>query len=91
VIEKQSETYAFGSGYELLLPIGRVGAQFFCRFASDCKKFDFSLTVPKSFNLKQKVAKVDSEIGDKSYSPIPASVKFHRQVLLCLFQAKGAS
>jgi hypothetical protein len=50
--------------------------QFYYRFASDCKKFDFSLTVPKGFNLKQKVAKVDSETGDKSYSPIPSSVKF---------------
>ncbi len=50
--------------------------QFYYRFASDCKKFDFSLAVPKGFNLKHKVAKVDSETGDKSYSPIPASVKF---------------
>ncbi len=50
--------------------------QFFYKFASDCRKFDFSLTVPKGFNLKQKVAKVDAETGDKSYSPIPATVNF---------------
>jgi hypothetical protein len=50
--------------------------QFYYKFASDCKKFDFLLTVPKGFGLKQKVAKVDSETGDKSYSPIPASVKY---------------
>jgi hypothetical protein len=50
--------------------------QFFYRFASDCKKFDFLLTAPKGFSLKQKVAKVDSETGDKTYSSVPASIKF---------------
>lgn len=50
--------------------------QFFYRFASDCKKFDFTVTVPKGLEVNQKVVKVDTETGDKTYAATPATVKF---------------
>ena len=46
------------------------------RLASDCKKLTFMLTAPKEMEIKQKVVKVDTEIGEKSYSSIPATVKY---------------
>jgi len=48
---------------------------FFYRFASDCKKFDYRLTIPKGIPLNQKVVKVDTETGDKTYASTPAAVK----------------
>lgn len=49
--------------------------QYFYRFASDCKKFSFNLTVPKELDVNQKVLKVDTESGEKTYAPTPAVVK----------------
>lgn len=48
---------------------------FYYRFASDCKKFDYRLTIPKGIPLNQKVVKVDTETGDKTYASTPALVK----------------
>jgi hypothetical protein len=45
------------------------------RFASDCKKFDFMLSIPKDLEISQKIVKVDLETGDKMYESSPASVK----------------
>ena len=47
---------------------------YYWRFASDCKKFEFTLTVPKGMEIRNKVAEVDSETGDKKYSMIPSTV-----------------
>ena len=49
---------------------------FFYRFASDCKKFDFSLKVPKELEVNQKVVKVDTESGEKILAATPATVKY---------------
>ncbi|MGH9993605.1 MAG: hypothetical protein ACREAZ_13420, partial [Nitrososphaera sp.] len=48
---------------------------FFYRFASDCKKFSYRLTIPKGIPINQKVVKVDTETGDKTYASTPAVVK----------------
>lgn len=48
---------------------------YFYRFASDCKKFSYLLTVPKGIPINQKVVKVDTETGDKTYASTPATVK----------------
>ncbi len=48
---------------------------FFYRFASDCKKFNYRLTIPKGIPINQKVVKVDTETGDKTYASTPAVVK----------------
>lgn len=48
---------------------------YFYRFASDSKKFNFALTVPKELDVNQKVVKVDTETGEKTYATIPAIVK----------------
>ncbi|MEM2140969.1 hypothetical protein [Nitrososphaera sp.] len=50
--------------------------QFTYRFASDCKKFAFLLTVPKGLEVHQKVVKVDTESGEKILAPTPATVRF---------------
>jgi hypothetical protein len=50
--------------------------QYGYRFASDCKKFSIRITIPKGVQLKQKVVKVDTETGDKTYAPTPAAVKY---------------
>lgn len=50
--------------------------KYFYRFAADCKKFNFLLTVPKGIEVNQKVVKVDSEIGEKTYASTPATVKY---------------
>lgn len=50
--------------------------QFFYRFASDCKKFTYMLTVPKNLEVNQKVVKVETETGEKTYAPTPAMVKY---------------
>jgi hypothetical protein len=49
---------------------------YFYRLASKCKKFSYSLTVPKSLQINQKVVKVDVETGVKRYAKIHASVKY---------------
>lgn len=49
---------------------------YFYRLASNCKKFTYSLSVPKSLQINQKVVKVDVETGEKRYAKIPASVKY---------------
>lgn len=49
---------------------------YFYRLASNCKKFSYSLTVPKALQINQKVVKVDVETGEKRYAKIPASVKY---------------
>lgn len=46
------------------------------RFASDCKKFSIRITVPKGIEVRQKVVKVDTETGEKTYAPTPAIVKY---------------
>ncbi len=46
------------------------------RFASDCKKFAIRILVPKEIQVKQKVVKVDTETGEKTYAPTPAVVKY---------------
>lgn len=48
---------------------------FFYRFASDCKKFSYQLSMPKGIPINQKVVKVDTETGDKTYASTPAVVK----------------
>lgn len=50
--------------------------QFYYRFASDCKRFTYLLTAPKGMDINQKIAKVDSETGDKMYAATPAAVKY---------------
>ncbi len=49
---------------------------FFYKFASDCKKFDFSLKVPKGIEVNQKVVRVDTESGEKLLASVPATVKY---------------
>lgn len=49
---------------------------FFYKFASDCKKFDFSLKVPKGLEVNQKVVQVDTESGEKLLAQTPAAVKY---------------
>ncbi len=49
---------------------------YFYRCASNCKKFSYSLTVPKSLQINQKVVYVDVESGEKRYAKIPATVKY---------------
>jgi hypothetical protein len=49
---------------------------FFYRFASDCKKFRFLLTVPKGMPISQKVARVSPETGDITYASTPAIVRY---------------
>jgi len=46
------------------------------RFASDCKKFSFMLTVPRDIEVNQKVVRVDTETGEKVFSSTPATVKY---------------
>jgi hypothetical protein len=46
------------------------------RLASDCKKLNYHLVVPKQLEISQKVAVIDPETGDKNYSSVPASVKY---------------
>lgn len=50
--------------------------QYSYRFASDCKKFNYLLTVPKGLEVNQKVVKVDTESGEKFHSAIPPVVKY---------------
>lgn len=49
---------------------------FLYRFASDCKKFRFQLTAPRDLVVKQRVAKISPETGDKTYASTPATVKY---------------
>jgi len=49
---------------------------YFYRCASNCKKFTYSLTVPRSLQINQKVVYVDVESGEKRYAKIPAQVKY---------------
>lgn len=46
------------------------------RFASDCKRFSIRILVPKGVETRQKVVKVDTETGEKTYAPTPANVKY---------------
>ena len=50
--------------------------QFEYFFASDCKKFNFTLTTPKELEVNQKVVYVDKNSGEKAYASTPASVKY---------------
>ena len=50
--------------------------QYGYRFASDCKKFAIRISVPKGVPVRQKVIRVDTETGDKSYASTPAAVKY---------------
>jgi hypothetical protein len=50
--------------------------QYGYRFASDCKKFAIRISIPKGLQIRQKVVKVDTETGDKTYAPTPAAVKY---------------
>lgn len=47
------------------------------RFAANCKRFTYLLSVPKEVEVNQKVVDVDTFSGEKSYNPIPAVVKYH--------------
>lgn len=49
---------------------------FFYKFAADCKKFDFSVKVPRELEVNQKVVRVDTESGEKILAPTPAAVKY---------------
>lgn len=49
--------------------------KYYYRFASDCKKFDFHLKVPKGPDINQKVVKIE-ETGDMQYAKTPAIVKY---------------
>jgi hypothetical protein len=46
------------------------------RFASDCKSFAIQITVPNTTQVKQKVVRVDTESGEKSYASTPANVEY---------------
>ena len=45
------------------------------RFASDCKKFNFMLTVPRKMEINQKIVRVE-ETGDKFLARNSPSVKY---------------
>jgi hypothetical protein len=50
--------------------------QFFYRFASDCKRVNYLLMVPKGVEVNQKVVKVDTETGEKMHAGTPPIVKY---------------
>jgi len=48
---------------------------YFYRFASNCKKFRYSCTVPKGLEIKNRILKVETETGYKIHATPPATVK----------------
>jgi hypothetical protein len=60
---------------------------YFYRCASNCKKFTYSLSVPRSLQINQKVVFVDVESGEKRYAKIPAQVKYLEDTVQIDWQA----
>lgn len=49
---------------------------FFYRFATNCKKFKYTLYVPPKLQINQKIITVDVETGEKRYATKPAKVNY---------------
>jgi len=62
---------------------------FFYRFATDCKRFDFSLEVPAGFEVHQKVLKVDTESGEKYLTSTFPIVKYHDDKTVITWSGKN--
>jgi hypothetical protein len=50
--------------------------QYHYRFAANCKKFHYHITVPNEVEVNQKVVDVDTYSGENRYNSIPAAVKY---------------
>ena len=49
---------------------------FFYRFASDCKQFNYTCFIPKEVDAKNRILKVDTETGLKIHATPPPSIKY---------------
>lgn len=49
---------------------------YFYKFASNCKEFNYRCTIPKGMELKTRIIKVDTETGYKIHATPPPSVKY---------------
>jgi hypothetical protein len=50
--------------------------QYSYTFASDCKRLNYILTIPRDLEIHQKVVKIDTHTGEKVLAEIPAIVKY---------------
>jgi class 3 adenylate cyclase len=58
-------------------------------FASDCKKFDYLLKVPKGMEINQKVVKINKMSGDMILASTPAAVQYLPDKTLVTWSAKN--
>jgi hypothetical protein len=49
---------------------------YFYKFASNCKEFNYKCTIPKGMELKTRIIKVDTETGYKILATPPPSIKY---------------
>jgi len=52
--------------------------KYFYRVASYCKKFSYSMTIPKDIEVKPRILKVDPATGFKDFASLPANIKYFR-------------
>jgi hypothetical protein len=56
--------------------LGEPDRHYFYRFATNCKKFKYTLYVPPKLQMNPKVVTVDVESGEKRYATKPATVNY---------------
>lgn len=60
---------------------------FFYRLATNCKKFSYKLTIPKSISLKNRVLQVNPEMNQKWHVSTPAKISYGKNNVVVTWQS----
>jgi len=62
---------------------------FFYKLATDCKKFSYKCTIPKEIQVKNRVLKVDTEMGYKWHASPPPEIKYLKDKTVITWEGKN--
>lgn len=62
---------------------------FFYKLATNCKKFSYKFTIPKGIDIKNRVLKVDTEMGYKWYADPPSDIRFGQKNTIITWTGKN--
>jgi hypothetical protein len=62
---------------------------FFYKVPTDCKQFTYKFTIPKGIDIRNRVLKVDAELGYKWNADPPATIKYMKDTTQITWQGKN--
>ena len=62
---------------------------FFYKLATNCKSFKYKLTAPKGYDVKNRILKVDTELGYKFMAKPPPKLKIKDGKTIVTWEAKN--